>query len=275
MSDTRDEQLLQQRFAPLRIAAGEPDWADVGRRSHSFVTPSATPLGRSRLRRPLVLALALGLVATVIVAPVRGVPQRLAKLFTSGEPAPPRTERQFSTLDRGAPAGLETRVLPGTARKALETQLPDGARATLWVAPTARGGVCEMIEFVDARGRQRGGSGPGCDDRRGTTTYGLAISKLDGEGIADGPAVVDGRATIESAAAALIEFEDGTVVELPLRWISEPIGAGFFVYGIPLTHRKLGHLPLKIRFVDADGDPVGETHTLRLAEFIREHSPRP
>jgi hypothetical protein len=215
------------------------------------------------------------LVATVIVAPALGVPQRLAKLFSSGEPAPPRTEQQFSTLDRGAPPGLETRVLPGTARKALEEQLAEGVRATLWVAPTARGGVCEMIEFVDARGRQRGGSGPGCDDRRGTTSYGLAISKLDGEGIAAGPAVVDGRATIDSAAAALIEFEDGTVAELPLTWISEPIDAGFFVYGIPLTHRKVGHLPSKVRFVDADGDPVGETHTLRLAEFIREHSPRP
>jgi hypothetical protein len=35
------------------------------------------------------------------------------------------------------------------------------------------------------------------------------------------------------------------------------------------------HLPSKVRFVDAEGDPFGEAHRLRLAEFIREHSPRP
>lgn len=275
MSDTRDEQLLRQRFAPLRTVADQPDWVDVRQRAQVFMTASAAPRLRSPVRWPLALAVALGLLAIVAASPALGVPQRLAKLFSSGEPAPPDTERQFSTLDRGAPPGLETRVLPGTARKALEEQLPEGARATLWVAPTARGGVCEMIEFIDARGRPRGGSGPGCDDRRGVTTYGLAISKLNGEGIAAGPAVVDGRATIDSASAAVIEFEDGTVTELPLTWISEPIDAGFFVYGIPPTHRKLGHLPSKVRFVDRNGDRVGEAHTLPLAQFIREHSPRP
>lgn len=227
--------------------------------------------GPRRPLRKLGLAGTAVAIAALVAGPAFGVPQKVFELlFSSAEPAPPRTEIAFSSLDRGAPPGLETGVIPGTARKALEVALPQEARATLWIAPTANGGHCSMLELVDSDGRSRGGSGPGCDDRVNATGVGLtAPGPVTQRGVERGPVVVEGHARTRDAIAAIIRFEDGAAVEIPLTWISEPIDAGFFVYGVAPANWEPGRLPAELLFVDSDGNRVGQQHRLPLDRLLK------
>lgn len=213
--------------------------------------------------RLALLAIAV-LIGTLIAAPALGLPQRLIQLFSGGKPASGRVELAFSTLDRGAPAGLESGVIPGTARKALDARLPEGARARLWVAPTANGGFCELIELVDATG-PRGASGPGCESRANVTGYGLTIPGPVGRrGIVRGPVALSGYVNIRRAERAAIQFEDGTEVQMRLTWISEPIAAAFFVYGVPRRNWEPGRRPSELRYLDAEANVVGARHAIRF-----------
>jgi hypothetical protein len=259
-------------------AGAHGDWNDVLTRAgvklsiqdHHERTP-----GRRPRRRPLlpafVLLIAAAAVALLIAVPALGLPQKIVGLFTSGELAPPRTERLFAELDRGAPPGLETHVLPGTARKALDASLPEGGIATLWVAPTARNGFCALIEIVDAAGRSDGASGPGCNDRTQPTGLGLTIpGPITADGISRGPVVVNGYSVDHDARAAIMRFENGKSVQLPLTWISEPIDAGFVVYGVPPANWQLGRLPVEVRFVDREGETVAEPREFGLRRFLED-----
>jgi hypothetical protein len=272
MSDMiRDEQ-LSARFARVTRVVDDLDWAEVEARARAIATPTDVVQRREerRARGKIALVGAAVLMATLVAAPALGLPQRIVKLlFSDAEPAPPRTELAFSTLDRGAPPGLETGVIPGTARKAFEVALPQGVRATLWVAPTANGGHCQMLQLADADGRSRGASGPGCDDRVNATGSGLTVpGPITARGIERGPVVVDGHATIAEASSAIIRFEDRTETEIPLTWISQPIDAGFFVYGVPPANWEPGHLPTQLLYVDSDGNTVGRQHRLPLDQLL-------
>lgn len=240
---------------------GQPDAADE---AASLSRPRRQDRGRRRSVPQLAFLGAAVLVAILVAAPALGLPQRLIKLFSRGEPAPARTELAFSTLDQGAPAGMATGVIPGTARKAFDVALPQGGQATLWVAPTRHAGFCEMLELTDAGGLPRGAGGPGCDDRANVTGYSVTIPGSVGQqGIERGPVVVSGYANIRDATTAVIRFQDGTEARIQLTWISEPIDAAFFVYGVPPTHWDAGRRPNHLRYVDADGKVVGE-HAIRL-----------
>lgn len=247
------DDLLARVFADAAAAQNDAVSSRWARRERRRAAPGVALLG------------AAVLVATLVVAPALGLPQALIRLFSSGEPAPPRTEHAFASLDRGAPAGLKTGVIAGTARKALEVALPEGGRATLWVAPTAQGGFCEMLELVDAAQQPRGASGPGCDDRANVTGYGVTIpGPIGRNGIERGPVVVTGYTNIGSARRAVIRFEDNSETAIPLTWISQPIDAGLFVYGLPPANWEPGRLPSELRFENGEGDLVGKPHVLRL-----------
>jgi hypothetical protein len=268
MSETH-ERMLSERFQLLAHDGADLDWLEVqalaARLGRSEVVPRRRP---RRSRRYLLVAVAAA-IAFVVALPALGLPQRFANLFESGEPAPAHTERLFSTLDRGAPAGLETHVIPGTARKALTASLPEGATATLWLAPTRSGGYCELIDLFRADGVSRGGAGPGCTRRDGEPGLGMiAPGPVSRQGVLEGPLVVHGHAQDKQATAARIRFEDGTSVERPLTWISEPIDAGFFVFGVPPSNWRPGRLPLHAQFVDANGDAVGRRVEFGLLKFM-------
>jgi hypothetical protein len=257
MSETYD-QMLVERFHLLARDAADPDWTEVQALAAALfsVKPSSPP--RRRRAQPYILIAAAVAIAFVLAVPALGLPQRIANLFESGERAPEHTEKLFSTLDRGAPPGLETHVIPGTARKAFTALLPEGATATLWLAPTSKGGYCEMIDLFRADGASRGGAGPGCTDRDGEPGFGMiAPGPVSRKGVLQGPLVVHGHAQDKEATAARIRFENGTSVRRPLTWISEPIDAGFFVFGVPPANWRSGQLPLDAQFVDANGNAVG------------------
>lgn len=257
MSETY-EQMLFERFQSLAHDAADPDWTEVQALATTIGRARAASLPRPRRPRPYILIAAAAAIAFVVAVPALGLPQRIANLFEKGERAPARTEMHFSTLDRGAPPGLETHVIPGTARKAFTALLPEGATATLWVAPTSKGGYCEMIDLFRADGVSRGGAGPGCTGRDGEPGFGMiAPGPVSRDGVLEGPLVVHGHAQNKEAIAARIRFENGTSVDRPLTWISKPIDAGFFVFGIPPSKWRPGQLPLDAQFVDANGNAVG------------------
>lgn len=250
------EHMLVERFRSLSLDAADLDWGEVQALA-ATLRSSAAPVPRARRARRYILIAATAVIAFVVAVPALGLPQRVASLFESGEPAPARTEKRFSTLDRGAPAGLETHVIPGTARKAFETVLPEGVTATLWLALTEKGGYCELIDLAGG-GASRGGSGPGCRGRDGRPGFGMiAPGPVSREGVLEGPLVVHGDTQDKEAIAARIRFEDGTFVDRPLTWISQPIDAGFFVFGVEPSNWRTGHLPLDAQFVDANGSAVG------------------
>jgi hypothetical protein len=144
----------------------------------------------------------------------------------------------------------------------------------LWVAPTATGGHCELLQLIGADGRARGASGPGCQDRANQTGYGITIpGPVTSRGIERGPVVIDGHASVREASSAIIEFEDGTQARIGLTWISEPIDAGFFVYGVPPANWKPGRLPAVLRYVDVDGNAVGKQNRLGLDRLLQRLAP--
>jgi hypothetical protein len=248
-----DDRMLAERLAPFAASAHGADWNDVVRRAQRG--------GRARV----VVAGVAAALAVAVAAPAFGLHRTVVDWLTA-EPAPEREELAFSSLDESAPPGLETGVIPGTARKAFDAALPEGMRARVWLAPTAGGGHCKLIRFFAADGRKRGGVGPGCDDRRNATGYGVSIpGPVSAEGVIErGPVVIDGHATIRDATAAVIQFQDGTETEIPLTWVSKPIDAGFFVYGVPPANWEPGRRPVEVRFVGARGDTVGQTFTPRI-----------
>lgn len=248
----RDDRIIADRLAAFAAPAGDADWNDVLRRAR-----------RKGTRR---LAIALAPIAVIaLAAPAFGLSRTVIDWFAA-EPAPPRTELSFSKLDAGAPRGLETGVIQGTARRAFDTRLPEGMRATVWVAPTARGGFCEMIELAGASGHLRGSVGPSCDDRDNATGYGSAIPGpiSAGGSIERGPVVIDGYATVSRAVAVVIRHEDGAETKIALTWVSPPINAGFFVHGVPPARWTPGGRPTQLRYIDAGGRTVGQTYEIRL-----------
>jgi hypothetical protein len=257
-----DEQALRERFAALPISDDGADWENVVRRA-----------GRGGRARLAAVALA-ALVAIAVTTTALGLDETVIDWFTA-EPAPPTTELAFSTLDQGAPPGMETGVLPGTARKAFDVALPEGDRATLWVAPTAKGGFCTMLQLFDSAGRTRGGAGPGCDNRPRRSGHGLTIpGPISPEGeVERGPVVLDGHVNDKHASDAIVSFEDGTEISLPLTWISSPIDAGFFVYGLPSANWHAGHMPARLRYVDAEGNTVSRQYN--LPDFLRRIQTQP
>jgi hypothetical protein len=251
------EQMLSERFRSLAHDAVDPDWTEVQALASTHRSMATGPPRRGRARRYLLIAV-VATIAFVVAVPALGVPQRVANLFEIGDRAPVHTERLFSTLDRGAPPGLETHVIPRTARKALTAALPEGATATLWLAPTSKGGYCELIDLFRADGVSRGGAGPACTGGDGEPGFGMiAPGPVSREGVLEGPLVVHGHIRDKAAVAARIRFENGTSADRPLTWISEPIDAGFFVFGAPRSNWRAGQLPLDAQFVDANGDAVG------------------
>lgn len=271
MNTTGFDEMLRERFSGVAYSAGHPDWDDVQDR-----VSAASGLGRAATRRRprrhrrLGLIAAATLLAILAAAPALGLTDRVTNLFTDGELAPAQTELQFATLDAGAPAGLETHVLAGTARKALETPLPEGASAVLWVAPSADGGFCEMVELFADRGVPRGGGGPGCDSRANLTGTGLiAPGPISSTGVMHGPLVLHGHATVPEAVAVVIRYQDGDTTTVPLTWISEPIDAGFFVFGVPRANWTIGQLPIELRFINSDGDAVVSPKQIAVVNLLR------
>jgi hypothetical protein len=249
------ELLRKANPVPAEALGGLAVRAEAIRPDGDSLEPPESGRGRRQIS-PLRLALAVvGVaVASLLVAPALGLD--LSPLdFWTAEKAPPRVVRDFETLDLGAPRGMETDVIPGATRRVASVSF-GGRVHTLWAAPTRHGGFCALWE----------GAGGGCD-KRGTVPLSVTwsargIRRVDEGGRPDPTPGsfnrIYGHVNAAYADAVEIRFADGAVVRPQIIWVSEPIGAGFFVYEFTQEQRRPGHEVSAVVALDDDGEIVAE-----------------
>lgn len=225
------------RLLPLPVRV-EADWTDVRRRA-------------GHTRRPVLLVAGLAF-ALAIAGPAFGLHRTIIHWFEA-DPAPERVQLDFNSLDIGAPPGMESGVLPNSARRVMEVRLSDGMH-TLWVAPTASGGFCQLwSEYIG-----------GCTRERVPPPQPLGLSPdlnsfligatFEQDRSSGATTRIAGRLLAPDAERLEIEYEDGKTAEIPFVWVSPPIDAGFFLFEIPAAHRRVGHRARAVTVTDSDGD---------------------
>ncbi len=216
------------------------DWAAV------LAAAGAEPRrGRRPSRRQLIAAVAaLAVLGTLVATPALGVRGLILGLigrtnvsFVSSPGAPAKIRLEFLELDQGAPAGMAPHPLPDEARS-ITFRGAGGQKHVLWVAPTSSGGFCSI-----------GVASGGClakDERAlaGPVTVGGGYSQARGEA----PVMREVNGVVLSAAVATLtlEFADGTSMPLPFVYVSSPIDAGFYFFGVPSPHQSAGHWPVAV-----------------------------
>lgn len=203
--------------------------------------------------RAVLAAAALG-VGFLLVAPALGLDVP-ALDFWRAEKAPPKVVEDFESLGLGAPEGMDPGAIPGETRKVTTVVLSDGPH-TLWVSPTRHGGFC--LTWTNASG--------GCD-KLGTVPLSVSWSargllRVGRHGTPDVTPTsftrLDGHVDADYADSVEIRFADGSVVHPEIVWVSEPIGAGFFIYDIPQARRQPGREMSAVVALDGDGRVVAE-----------------
>lgn len=223
------------------------------------------PRPRQISRVRVALAFAALSIAFLLVAPALGLD--LPPLdFWQAEKAPAKVVRDFEQLGAGAPEGMDPGAIPGETRRVATVRL-EGGTHTLWVSPTRAGGFCLL--WTNASG--------GCD-KLGTFPLSVSWSARRAPAGADGlpqltPTAFDrlaGYVNSEYAESVEIRFVDGSVVRPEPLWVSEPIGAGFFIYEIPDERRVEGREISAVVALDSDGNIVAEARS-----DVRESTGRP
>jgi hypothetical protein len=199
----------------------------------------AEPVRRKRGHRTVVLLAAAAAVVVPALAFTNVIPG-VSDWFSSPK-APQQAVVSFESLEQGAPAGMDPRVLASEARTLLEVRLADGTSARLFVAPTHEGGFCLEIE----------GFGGGCNAAREIPfDAGFAAKRFP-----QGPAIVYGSSLIDRAVEAEIRPAAGSARRVALTRVSSPIDAAFFVGDLP---EPANTFPIHVSLLDADGNAVAE-----------------
>ena len=215
---------LFERFQALQ-RPGAPAWHDVLER-----------VGRRRGRQRMLLAAAAAVVV-VIAAPTALALRGTIVNFLDSEPASRGVVLDFQRMDAGAPPGLNNNVIYGQTKRIFERRIIDGRVLTLWVAPNRRGGFCMALSGP----RHEGGFGCLWDHRPPiSVTQEIGASNPDGV-ILRGPFLVWGTLELEGAQTIEMVYEDGSRESQPVTWVSEPIGAGFFLFDVGKAHWVHGH----------------------------------
>jgi hypothetical protein len=229
------------------FADEQPDWADVvtraGRRR-----PLSAPSWRQRPWLMIAAAL-LSLLVALMATPAFGVQGFVLNLlgrknvsFVNSPSAPNEVKKQFEDLAIGAPSGWAPEVIASQARVVAKFSIAGHPRK-LWVAPTRRGGYCFTFE------RSFGGCRPtaalrsvGRKSQLGVTWEGSSPSGPTAQLVGR----IGGDITAPAATKITASYADGTTHDIPFVWVSKPIGAGFFSYDIPASHRTKQHRLLSV-----------------------------
>lgn len=223
-----EERLREElgRIAPL--SDDGRDWQDVLARVRASGPPRALQTKAHR-RRIVAFAVAAFLLAAGAAVAVdlfgrENVP------FGSSAPAPNIVKKQFADLAIGAPPEMAPGVLAAQARQ-VGTFTIGGHARKLWVAPTRHGGYCYTLEHAFGGCRR--------DSRdRATARLGVTWEERSQERAQPIVTQVGGDITDPAAYQLTLDYADGTRRKLSFVWVSRPINAGFFVYGIPQEHQQ-------------------------------------
>jgi hypothetical protein len=243
----------------------EPAWEDVLLRAEARAA-TADGNGRSVLasrrrawpirRRWLAFALAVAAIAVLFATPAFGLLLDLVGRtnvpFLKSGTAPLEVKRSFFDLSLGAPPGMAPDAIASQARRVAVFRA-NGKQHILYVAPTRKGGFCE--QFTDAFGGCRASRIPlpHFPTFAGAVNSFLLDVSAEGSpfrinpksgrvvGNPDTYTTLVGGSTFASTAASIeVVYEDHTRTVIPFVYVSKPIDAGFFFYGIPEGHRRPG-----------------------------------
>jgi hypothetical protein len=208
-----------------RLARADPVRRD--RRAPDAVLLARILADRRAPRRRQRPAIAVALLALVAVVVPTAVALRTGALdFAAAERAPAPVVRSFASLEHGSPL-LRPGVIAGETRKVLER---GHGRVVLWVAPTRSGGFCWTVSD-----RSSGHSSGGCGRREGGRMHAqvpFSQAVRDGNVYGTFEAVV-ARVRDRRMVRLAVRHEDGLVLDVPIVWVSEPIGVGFAVHVVP------------------------------------------
>lgn len=193
--------VLERRFQAVANTHDDSSWDEVRRRAGSRPVPR------------IALAAAAALAVVAVAAPASGLHEPVIDFF-AGEPAPERIVAQYEGLARRTAPGPPPKrdVIAGETRRVTTVHLSDGEH-TLYVTPTRDGGFCFMWTEMH-----------GSCDHLGS----MPLSMIWG----GGPPVVSGHVDSEWVHTVEVRFVDGRVEKPKITWVSDPIGAGFFVHEV-------------------------------------------
>jgi hypothetical protein len=299
VSEVALHQALHELVPDCSDASG--NWDDVLRRSGIANAAPEARAARWTARRLIPVALVAAIVA-LLVAPGLGIGGRLLDLigrtdvpFTGAKSAPVDVKREFFDLSLGVPPEMGPQAIVSQARR-VGVFRARGRTYVLHVAPTRGGGYCWTFTGAllgchptrpVSRPLGRSERGAVAPHRLGVSWMGTPI-RLTRQGVptaADPPYVrlVMGDLRARNADVVQVEYEDGATTDIPFVYVSKPIDAGFFVYGIPKGHERPGSRASAVQVLDAEGRvlarqpityPTARDFPRRLPRNAKPHVPR-
>jgi hypothetical protein len=213
--NTDDDVMLAERIAAIADRTDDSDWDEV---VHLRDANGARPRRRTAsVRLVALLAAVAALVFMALVAALAAALDVNLVPWHDAPKAPPPIVEDFASLDRGAPAGMESGVRAGETRR--EGQL---AGHTLWVAPGKQAPFCFM--WSDSFG--------GCV-RQTWPAIQTSTEEVTSKNGSSRMVMVGGTVFADPTSRLALEYDDGTPTDLPVIWVGPPISAGFFYYNIP------------------------------------------
>jgi hypothetical protein len=265
MSDT----VLFERLDQLvdNCAGARGDWNDVLGRSGIAVAPPP-PRRRFASRRALVFAAVLAFLLVILFAtPAFGLLRdwigRKDVRF-NGKTAPFVIKKEFADMSLGQPESWDPQVIASESRRVVVYKA-FGKEYPLYVAPTRKGGFCwTIVGMGGSCASSRPRSYPG-EPAGNVNSYLLGVvsgmqrvpgtrSQFHGE--------LSGTVFAENAASLRVEYEDHSFVQVPFIYVSKPINAGFFFWGRPSGHRRVGTRPLAVSVRDSHGKLIARVVVL-------------
>lgn len=231
-----DHDPLRLRMNQLATDDDDGAWRDVLAR-----------VQRKRHRRRRLEVGIVAIAALVIAAPALGLAVRMWS-FEDGERANAPVVQSFETLDVGAPPGEAPGALASNARRVVLDA--SGSDHALWVAPTERGGFCFFFE----------GFLGGCQNPEPQTSAAApgevrphvigGVYRTDASGAAS---LIGGALTSAVGTHVFVELSDDTRIEVPVTWVSAPIGGGFFLVKVDASNRTKLRRPVALVAKSDDG----------------------
>ncbi|HEX6701802.1 MAG TPA: hypothetical protein VF101_13835, partial [Gaiellaceae bacterium] len=164
--------------------------------------------------------------------------------------APYEIRREFFDLSLGAPPRMAPQAIESQARRVGVFRV-FGRTHVLYIAPTRRGGFCAT--FSGAWGT----CAPTRGDRPLSVGWtGSPFNPRSGTRAPEHAMDVGGEVLARNARTIQVEYEDGSKQPIPFVYVSKPIDAGFFYFGIPAGHVRPGTRARALAVLDARGKVI-------------------
>jgi hypothetical protein len=150
--------------------------------------------------------------------------------FGRGETPSATVVSRFDQLEAGAPPGMDPKVKSLSARQVILS-----AGSAVWVAPTEKGGFC--YAWVGGIAGCRSTRGP----EQGAGSLDPSIMRVDGQVVR-----ISGDVLAPNVATIVLVFADGSKLNVPFTWVTQPIAAGFFDFVIPPAIGEGGSPPIRL-----------------------------